>query len=170
MERVHNNQFTISQRRCPYYRTRPWALPRHLNLLPLYRTATFSARVSAVGMLRESAVPMLHPILTWAVCGASQFAPLDPRTTSAPGGLYTTAGYLVHCATTTIAHPRRWGRYRSALRCMHETGTLHYRGPHPAHCAAWISVGPMVAIKWGLHTRNHTLEEPHTGELVDGDS
>ena len=49
-------------------------------------------------------------------------------------------------------------------------GPLHYRGPHPAHCAAWISVGPMVAIKWGLHTRNHTLEEPHTGELVDGDS
>jgi hypothetical protein len=53
---------------------------------------------------------------------------------------------------------------------LHETGTLHYRGPHPAHCAAWISVGPMVAIKWGLHTRNHTLEEPHTGGLVDGDS
>ena len=49
-------------------------------------------------------------------------------------------------------------------------GPLHYRGPHPAHCAAWISVGPMVAIKWGLHTRNHTLEEPHTGGLVDGDS
>ena len=51
-----------------------------------------------------------------------------------------------------------------------ELGPLHYRGPHPAHCAAWISVGPMVAIKWGLHTRNHTLEEPHTRELVDGDS
>ena len=49
-------------------------------------------------------------------------------------------------------------------------GPYHYRGPHPAHCAAWISVGPMVAIKWGLHTRNHTLEDPHTGELVDGDS
>jgi hypothetical protein len=31
-------------------------------------------------------------------------------------------------------------------------------------------VGPMVAIKRGLHTRNHTLEEPHTRELVDGDS
>ena len=53
---------------------------------------------------------------------------------------------------------------------MPTDGPIHYRGPHPAHCAAWISVGPMVAIKWGLHTRNHTLEDPHTGELVDGDS
>ena len=155
MERVHNNQFTISQRRCPYYRTRPWALPRHLNLLPLYRTATFSARVSAVGMLRESAVPMLHPILTWAVCGASQFAPLDPRTTSAPGGLYTTAGYLVHCAATTIAHPRRWGRYRSALRCMRQAHStiVGLTRPTAPHGSAWV--------QWLPSSGAYTLETTH---------
>ena len=80
----------------------------------------------------------------------------------------------------TCAQRQTDGSARSSLRdesrasavflFLGMSSPLHYRGPHPAHCAAWISVGPMVAIKWGLHTRNHTLEEPHTGELVDGDS